>query len=99
MTKTIKSMNVAAALAGALALAAGSAALADDMSGLEKCYGISKAGENSCATASGSHSCAGQAKKAFDGQEWRAVKKGSCTTLGGKTEAFSGVGTPKDMTK
>ncbi|MSO98533.1 MAG: DUF2282 domain-containing protein [Rhodospirillaceae bacterium] len=27
---------------------------------VEKCYGISKAGENSCTAANGSHGCAGQ---------------------------------------
>jgi len=89
-----------AALAGAIALAMATSALAaDDASGLEKCYGISKAGQNSCATASGSHSCAGQARKDNDGQEWRAVKKGQCTDMGGQTAAFTGVGHPKDMTK
>ncbi|MSO72156.1 MAG: DUF2282 domain-containing protein [Rhodospirillaceae bacterium] len=33
----------------------------------EYCYGIAKAGENSCAATNGSHSCAGQAKANFSG--------------------------------
>ena len=32
----------------------------------EKCFGISKAGQNDCASVTGSHSCAGQAKKDND---------------------------------
>ncbi|TWB20626.1 putative membrane protein [Nitrospirillum amazonense] len=88
-------VTVAAALAGALALAAfaGPAHAAD---ATEKCYGISKAGQNSCANSSGSHSCAGQSTKNYDGQDWKAVKAGTCASMGGKTEAFNGTGTPKD---
>jgi uncharacterized membrane protein len=44
----------------------------------EKCYGIVKAGANDCATASGSHSCSGQAKKDNDPAEWKYVAKGTC---------------------
>jgi len=50
----------------------------------EKCYGIAKAGQNDCATASGSHSCAGQAKKDKDANEWKYVAKGTCEKAGGK---------------
>ncbi|WP_211104247.1 DUF2282 domain-containing protein [Azospirillum sp. Sh1] len=95
-------MTVAAALAGALSMAALiplHSAAAAEASGLEKCYGVSKAGQNSCANAAGTHSCAGQSSKDYDGGEWRAVKAGVCKEIGGKTEAFNGIGTPKDMTK
>lgn len=51
----------------------------------EKCYGIAKAGQNDCATASGSHSCAGQAKTDKDVHEWKYVAKGTCVKAGGKT--------------
>ena len=50
----------------------------------EKCFGIAKAGQNDCATASGSHSCAGQAKKDMDASEWKYVAKGTCEKAGGK---------------
>lgn len=50
----------------------------------EKCYGVAKAGKNDCATASGSHSCAGQAKKDNDASEWKYVAKGTCEKMGGK---------------
>ena len=32
----------------------------------EKCFGISKAGQNDCASISGAHSCSGQAKVDMD---------------------------------
>lgn len=50
----------------------------------EKCYGVSKAGQNDCASRNGSHSCAGQAKKDNDPNDWRYVAKGTCTKMGGK---------------
>lgn len=50
----------------------------------EKCYGIAKAGRNDCASASGVHSCAGQAKADADPGDWRYVAKGTCVGLGGK---------------
>ena len=49
----------------------------------EKCYGIAKAGQNDCASLSGAHSCAGQAKVDMDKGEWKYVAKGTCKDLGG----------------
>jgi uncharacterized membrane protein len=57
----------------------------------EKCYGIAKAGENSCAAANGSHSCAGQSKAAFNGQEFKDVPKGSCEQMNGSLKPFDGM--------
>ena len=51
----------------------------------EKCYGIAKAGQNDCASASGSHSCAGQSKVDMDKGEWKYVAKGTCKTMKGLT--------------
>ncbi|MES2935079.1 MAG: DUF2282 domain-containing protein [Pseudomonadota bacterium] len=53
----------------------------------EKCYGVAKAGKNDCATATGSHSCAGQSKVDNDVNEWKYVAKGTCEKAGGKTVA------------
>lgn len=53
----------------------------------EKCFGIAKAGQNDCASVSGSHSCAGQAKKDKDLTEWKFVAKGTCEKAGGKATA------------
>lgn len=81
---------IAAALAGMCAATTGSA-IADPSASAaaekEKCLGIAKAGQNDCATASGSHSCAGQAKTDKDPMEWKYVAKGTCVKAGGKVPA------------
>jgi len=48
----------------------------------EKCYGVSKAGQNDCAA--GKHSCAGTSKKDNDPTAWKLVAKGTCDKMGGK---------------
>ncbi|MBL8446647.1 MAG: DUF2282 domain-containing protein [Zoogloeaceae bacterium] len=73
---------LAAALAGIAAATTSQVYAADDM-GKEKCYGISKAGANDCASASGSHSCAGQSKVDNDPKDWKYVAKGTCEKMGG----------------
>jgi uncharacterized membrane protein len=67
----------------ALGLLAPAAAHADSEKGKEKCFGIVKAGQNSCASLSGSHSCAGQATQDNAPDEWMLVPKGSCAKMGG----------------
>ncbi len=96
--KTLTTLSVAAALAGAVSLAALTAAAQPVTSipaGMEKCYGISRAGENQCANAAGTHSCAGQSRDTYSGQDWRLVPSGTCASLGGQTAAFQGTGTPR----
>lgn len=77
---------IAAALAG-LCVGTLSVAYADPSmkveADTEKCYGVAKAGQNDCASADGSHSCAGQAKVDNDPNEWKSVPKGTCTKAGG----------------
>ena len=51
----------------------------------EKCFGIAKAGQNDCASVSGSHSCAGQSKVDMDKTEWKYVAKGTCKDMKGLT--------------
>ena len=78
---------IRSALAGLIAVAAaGGAIAADDMkkSDKEKCLGVAKAGANDCASVNGSHSCAGQAKKDNDPNEWKYVAAGTCESMGGK---------------
>ncbi|MBP4045517.1 BufA1 family periplasmic bufferin-type metallophore [Chromobacterium violaceum] len=65
------------------ALSAAPAVAADK----EKCYGIAQAGKNDCASATGTHSCAGQAKVDKDPGDWKYVAKGSCEKMGGKLSA------------
>jgi uncharacterized membrane protein len=53
----------------------------------EKCFGIAKAGANDCASATGSHSCAGTATKDNDKGDWKYVDKGTCDKMGGSMMA------------
>ena len=55
----------------------------DDTGGSDKCYGVAKAGKNDCA--SNGHSCAGQAKKDNDPNEWKHMPGAECEKMGGKT--------------
>jgi len=89
--KTLTQAALFAAVFGASTVAAQAA---DDAKARDKCYGIAKAGENSCAAANGSHSCAGKAKAAFNGQEFKDVPAGSCQTMHGSLKPFAGA-TPK----
>ncbi|SME99076.1 BufA1 family periplasmic bufferin-type metallophore [Pseudogulbenkiania subflava] len=49
----------------------------------EKCFGVAKAGKNDCASAAGTHACAGQAKVDNDPNDWKFVAKGSCEKMAG----------------
>ena len=77
--------------AAVLAAALATAAQAAEKTPTEKCYGVAKAGENSCASANGSHSCSGMGKTAFDGQEFKDVPKGTCAQMNGALKPFKGV--------
>ncbi|PGH57328.1 hypothetical protein CRT60_12830 [Azospirillum palustre] len=94
--KTLALLPIAGALAGALtgalALMAGPAAAQSNM---EKCYGISKPGENGCAHAKGLHSCAGNSNLTFDGGDWKLVKAGTCAEEMGSLKPFDGANTKK----
>jgi uncharacterized membrane protein len=75
------------ALASLLALGLAQAAQAADATkDKEQCYGIAKAGQNDCASPTGTHSCAGQAKKDDAPDDWKYVAKGTCKSLGGTTQ-------------
>ncbi len=73
------------ALASALALGLVGPAAAQARA-KEKCFGIAKAGQNDCASLSGSHSCAGQSRVEKGADEWRYVPAGTCKALNGSTE-------------
>ena len=47
----------------------------------EKCYGVAKAGQNDCQTAT--HSCAGTAAKDSQPDSWVYVPAGTCAKLTG----------------
>jgi len=80
-----KEMMARTAIAGLMTLgmiSAGSAAAADDKD-MEKCWGIAKAGQNDCGSNKTAHSCAGQSKMNYDPNDFKAVKTGTCQTMGG----------------
>lgn len=82
-----KRLIASSTLASVLLLAAAQAQADDPAAAKEKCFGNVKAGQNDCATANGSHSCAGQAKADNDVNDWKYVPKGTCEKLGGSTKA------------
>lgn len=80
-------MNNKAMIAVALAGLLGSTmAMAAEPPKAEKCFGVAKAGQNDCANKTGSHSCAGQAKKDKDPADWKNVPAGTCEKMGGKLD-------------
>lgn len=82
--KTTTALTLASAVAAALAIAATSPSVAQDKK--EKCYGVSKAGQNDCQTATSS--CAGTAKKDSQKDAWIYVPAGLCGKIvGGATKA------------
>jgi uncharacterized membrane protein len=60
-------------------------AVAADAASKDKCYGVAMAGKNDCA--GNGHSCAGQAKKDKDPNEWKHMSKDDCAKAGGTTTA------------
>ncbi len=75
--KKTTALAVAGAFAAVLGISAATTAKAEDF---EKCFGIAKAAENDCAS-EGANSCAGTSTVDFDGQAWKLVKAGTCTSI------------------
>jgi uncharacterized membrane protein len=46
----------------------------------ERCYGVSMAGKNDCAAGPGT-TCAGTSKTDYQGNAWKYVAKGTCTSI------------------
>jgi len=88
-------MKTSAALAAAVALSiAAQAAHADAAKPApqEKCYGVAMAGKNDCKAGAGT-SCAATSKANWQGDAWKFVKAGTCTSI--KTPKGMGSLTPK----
>ncbi len=75
---------LAVALAGLATTAAAAPAATDPM---VQCFGVSKAGQNDCASSDGVHSCAGQSKVDDSKADFKSMPKGTCEKLGGKASA------------
>jgi uncharacterized membrane protein len=52
----------------------------DKKPAMEKCYGVSLAGKNDCAAGPGT-SCAGTSKVDYQGNAWKNVPAGTCTSI------------------
>ena len=92
----MKSRNLAVTAFTLAALASGAALAQDKGASIkgekERCYGISMAGKNDCAAGPGT-TCAGTSKVDYQGNAWKYVAKGTCTTM--KTP--KGMGSLKEM--
>ena len=95
MKNAVTAAAAASSLLGALALAAaGSASAAADhnmpmakksptaaqAAGKEKCYGVALAGQNDCKAGPGT-TCAGTSKTDYQGNAWKNVPAGTCTSI------------------
>lgn len=78
-TKKVSTLALAGAFAAVagMGIAPGTAHAADEF---EKCYGISKAAGNDCAS-EGNNTCAGTSKADYEGKAWKVVKTGTCTSI------------------
>ena len=76
---------IAAALAGGLGRGgrgganAGQEEMGTPKADQEMCYGVAKAGQNDCGTAT--HGCMGAAAADNDPAEWKFVAKGTCAKI------------------
>ncbi len=89
-----RSLSITALTLGALAAGAAIAQdkpMADKTAKMEKCYGVSLAGKNDCAAGPGT-TCAGTSKVDYQGNAWKNVPAGTCTTI--KTPKGMGSLTP-----
>ena len=73
-------LTLAGSVAAALALAAAPARAEDAKANMEKCYGVALKGQNDCAAGPGT-TCAGTAAKDYQGNAWKLVPAGTCTTI------------------
>lgn len=77
MTEKNLNLRLGATLACVLGVLAATPAQAQDM---EKCYGVAMAGKNDCAAGPGT-TCAGTSKVDYQGNAWKLVPAGTCTTM------------------
>lgn len=76
MNRTAIALSLAAALGATLSAAAARAEDAPQ----EKCFGVALKGQNDCAAGAGT-TCAGTSRVDYQGNSWKLVPKGTCTTM------------------
>ena len=83
---TVSSAFLAAAVTAAFSTMASAAPLTAEEAqaamdaGMEKCYGVSLAGQNDCAAGPGT-TCQGTSTVDYQGNAWKFVDGGTCTTM------------------
>jgi uncharacterized membrane protein len=92
MRKTHATIAATLAMAVAGSALAANTASAQAKPAMEKCYGIAKAGKNDCKAGAGT-TCAATSKVDYQGNAWKLVKAGTCTSI--KTPKGNGSLTPK----
>ncbi len=84
MNSTMKNSTLAIGIAALAALSTGAAMAQDKGASIkgekERCYGISKAGQNDCAAGAGT-TCAGTSKADYQANAWKYVAKGTCVGM------------------
>ena len=78
MTKTTPTLALAASLATAVSLAGGHATA--QQASMEKCFGVSLAGQNDCAAGPGT-TCSGTSTVDWQGNAWTLVPAGTCAEI------------------
>ena len=63
----------------------------------EKCWGVARAGQNSCNSNKSKHSCAGHSKVDNDPNDFITLPSGSCLKIGGKLEPLEAANTDDGM--
>lgn len=86
------SLVAAAAVAGSIA-AAQTNQPSNNAAARERCYGVALRGQNDCAAGPGT-SCAGTSTADYQGNAWKYVARGTCTTMGGTLTAHEGNARP-----
>lgn len=81
---TLLATAITAAVVSIASLATAAPAPAPEFKA-EKCFGVAKAGQNDCQTASSS--CAGTSKRDAQGDAWLYVPAGSCERIVGGSAA------------
>ena len=76
MSKSVKTLAIASAIAAAVA---GTATITH-ASTKEKCFGVSMAGQNDCAAGPGT-TCAGSSTVDYQGNAWTLVDEGTCMSI------------------
>jgi uncharacterized membrane protein len=83
--------------AGALIAVSAPSSAEEEAKDKEKCYGVALAGKNDCAAGPGT-SCAGTSTVDYQGDAWKYVTAGTCTTIkvpGGRTGSLQPQSTEK----